>query len=212
MPRLCRLYLIPPPQFELAVFADSLAAALDGGDVACVQLRLKDTDNDTIREAIEKLMPVCHASDVAFVVNARPDLAAECGADGAHIGADDGKFGNARRLLGDADILGVSCYNSRHAAIEAGEAGADYVAFGAFYQTQSKMPRSRATPEILEWWHQLSIVQSVAIGGITAENCAPLVRAGADFLAVIAAVWDHPDGPGAGVKAINDAIAEVATA
>ncbi len=212
MPSICRLYLITPPQFELAVFADSLAAALDGGDVACVQLRLKDTDNDTIREAIEKLMPVCHASDVAFVVNDRPDLAAECGADGAHIGADDGKFGNARRLLGDAAILGVSCYNSRHAAIEAGEAGADYVAFGAFYQTQSKMPRSRATPEILEWWHQLSIVQSVAIGGITAENCAPLVRAGADFLAVIAAVWDHPDGPGAGVKAINDAIAEVATA
>lgn len=212
MPSICRLYLITPPQFEVAVFADSLAAALDGGDVACVQLRLKDTDNDTIREAIEKLMPVCHASDVAFVVNDRPDLAAECGADGAHIGADDGKFGNARRLLGDAAILGVSCYNSRHAAIEAGEAGADYVAFGAFYQTQSKMPRSRATPEILEWWHQLSIVQSVAIGGITAENCAPLVRAGADFLAVIAAVWDHPDGPGAGVKAINDAIAEVATA
>ena len=212
MPSICRLYLITPPQFELAVFADSLAAALDGGDVACVQLRLKDADNDTIREAIEKLMPVCHASDVAFVVNDRPDLAAECGADGAHIGADDGKFGNARRLLGDAAILGVSCYNSRHAAIEASEAGADYVAFGAFYQTQSKMPRSRATPEILEWWHQLSIVQSVAIGGITAENCAPLVRAGADFLAVIAAVWDHPDGPGAGVKAINDAIAEVATA
>lgn len=212
MPSICRLYLITPPQFEVAVFADSLAAALDGGDVACVQLRLKDTDNDTIREAIEKLMPVCHASDVAFVVNDRPDLAAECGADGAHIGADDGKFGNARRLLGDAAILGVSCYNSRHAAIEASEAGADYVAFGAFYQTQSKMPRSRATPEILEWWHQLSIVQSVAIGGITAENCAPLVRAGADFLAVIAAVWDHPDGPGAGVKAINDAIAEVATA
>ena len=212
MPSICRLYLITPPQFELAVFADSLAAALDGGDVARVQLRLKDADNDTIREAIEKLMPVCHASDVAFVVNDRPDLAAECGADGAHIGADDGKFGNARRLLGDAAILGVSCYNSRHAAIEAGEAGADYVAFGAFYQTQSKMPRSRATPEILEWWHQLSIVQSVAIGGSTAENCAPLVRAGADFLAVIAAVWDHPDGPGAGVKAINDAIAEVATA
>lgn len=212
MPSICRLYLITPPQFEVAVFADSLAAALDGGDVACVQLRLKDTDNDTIREAIEKLMPVCHASDVAFVVNDRPDLAAECGADGAHIGADDSEFGNARRLLGDAAILGVSCYNSRHAAIEASEAGADYVAFGAFYQTQSKMPRSRATPEILEWWHQLSIVQSVAIGGITAENCAPLVRAGADFLAVIAAVWDHPDGPGAGVKAINDAIAEVATA
>ena len=104
------------------------------------------------------------------------------------------------------------CLLELFAAIEAGEAGADYVAFGAFFQTQSKTPRSRATPEILEWWRQLSIVQSVAIGGITADNCAPLVRAGADFLAVIAAVWDHPDGPGAGVKAINDAIAEVATA
>jgi len=212
MPDICRLYLITPPQFAVAAFADSLAAALDGGDVACVQLRLKDTDNDTIREAIEKLMPVCHASDVAFIVNDRPDLAAECGADGAHIGADDGEFSDARRLLGDAAFLGVSCYDSRHAAIEASEAGADYVAFGAFYPTQSKTPRSRATPEILEWWHELTMVQGVAIGGITAENCAPLVRAGADFLAVIAAVWNHPNGPAAGVQAINDAIAEAATA
>ena len=212
MPDVCRLYLITPPQFAVATFADSLAAALDSDDVACVQLRLKDTDNDTIREAIEKLMPVCHASGVAFIVNDRPDLAAECGADGAHIGADDGKFSDARRLLGDSAILGVSCYDSRHAAIEAGEEGADYVAFGAFFPTQSKTPRSRATPEILEWWHELTMIQGVAIGGITAENCAPLVRAGADFLAVIAAVWDHPNGPAAGVKAINDAIAEAGTA
>lgn len=212
MQDICRLYLITPPQLAVAAFADSLAAALDGGDVACVQLRLKDTENDTIREAIERLMPVCHARDVAFIVNDRPDLAAECGADGAHIGADDGEFSDARRLLGDGAILGVSCYGSRHAAIEASDAGADYVAFGAFFPTQSKTPRSRATPEILHWWHELTVVQCVAIGGITAENCAPLVRAGADFLAVIAAVWDHPDGPAAGVKAINDAIAEAATA
>ncbi len=212
MPDTCRLYLITPPQLAVVAFADSLAAALDGGDVACVQLRLKDTDNDTIRDAVERLMPVCHARDVAFIVNDRPDLAAECGADGVHIGADDGEYSDARRLLGDAAIIGVSCYDSRHAAIDASEAGADYVAFGAFYPTQSKTPRSRTTPEILQWWHELTVVQSVAIGGITAANCAPLVRAGADFLAVISAVWDHPDGPAAGVKAINDAIAEAATA
>ena len=212
MPDRCRLYLITPPQFEAGAFADILAAALDGGDVACVQLRLKETEDNDIRAAAERLMPVCHARDVAFIVNDRPDLAADCGADGAHIGADDGEYGDARRLLHDDAILGVSCYDSRHLAMEASEAGADYVAFGAFFPSQSKIPRSRATPEILAWWRELTVVQSVAIGGITAENCAPLVKAGADFLAVIAAVWDHPDGPAAGVKAINDAIAEAATA
>ena len=208
MPDRCRLYLITPPQLEPGAFADLLAAALDGGDVACVQLRLKGAKDGAIRAAAERLMPVCHAREVAFIVNDRPDLAADCGADGAHIGADDGEYADARRLIGDDAILGVSCYDSRHLAIEAGEADADYVAFGAFFPTQSKTPRSRATTEILEWWHELTVVQSVAIGGITAENCPPLVKAGADFLAVIAAVWDHPDGPAAGVKAINDAIAE----
>lgn len=208
MPDRCRLYLITPSQLEPDAFADLLAAALDGGDVACVQLRLKGAEDGAVRAAAERLMPVCHAREVAFIVNDRPDLAADCGADGAHIGADDGEYADARRRLGDDAILGVSCYDSRHLAIEAGEAGADYVAFGAFFPTQSKTPRSRATTEILEWWHELTVVQSVAIGGITAENCPPLVTAGADFLAVIAAVWDHPDGPAAGVKAINDAIAE----
>ena len=208
MPDKCRLYLITPPLLAAEAFADDLAAALDGGDVACVQLRLKETGDSLIRAAAEKLMPVCHARDVAFIINDRPDLAADCGADGVHIGADDGECADARRLVGDEAILGVSCYDSRHAAIGASEAGADYVAFGAFFPTQSKNPRSRATPEILAWWHELTVVQSVAIGGITAENCAPLITAGADFLAVIAAVWDHPDGPAAGVKSINDAIAE----
>jgi thiamine-phosphate pyrophosphorylase len=208
MPEKCRLYLITPPEIELATFADTLASALDGGDVACLQLRLKGAKDAAFRAAIETLMPICHERDVAFIVNDRPDLAAECGADGVHIGADDGEYETARELLGAEAAIGVSCYDSRHRAMEAGEAGADYVAFGAFYPTTSKTPRSRAEPEILDWWRELTVVQSVAIGGITADNCAPLVKAGADFLAVIAAVWDHPEGAAAGVKAINDAIAE----
>jgi thiamine-phosphate pyrophosphorylase len=208
----CRLYLITPPQLAVEAFADDLAAALDGGDVACVQLRLKETEDSLIRAAAEMLMPVCHAREVAFIVNDRPDIAADCGADGAHIGADDTDYADARQVLGDDAILGVSCYDSRDAAVEAGDAGANYVAFGAFFPTQSKTPRARATAEILDWWHELTVVQCVAIGGITAENCAPLVRAGADFLAVIAAVWDYPQGPAAGVKAINDAIAEAGSA
>ena len=204
----CRLYLITSPQIALDAFADDLAAALDGGDVACVQLRLKGADDDAVRAATERLMPVCHARDVAFLVNDRPDIAREMGADGAHIGAGDGDTAEARTLLGDDAILGVSCYDSRHLAMQAGEAGADYVAFGAFFPTQTKTPRARAETYLLKWWRQMTIMQSVAIGGITAENCGPLVKAGADFLAVIAAVWNHPDGPAAGVKAINDAIAE----
>ena len=208
MPEKCRLYLITPPEIELATFANTLASALNGGDVACLQLRLKGAEDAAFRAAIETLMPICHEHDAAFIVNDRPDLAAECGADGVHIGADDGEYETARELLGAEAAIGVSCYDSRHRAMEAGEAGADYVAFGAFYPTTSKTPRSRAKPEILDWWRELTVVQSVAIGGITADNCAPLVKAGADFLAVIAAVWDHPEGAAAGVKAINDAIAE----
>ncbi len=204
----CRLYLITPPQVALDAFADTLAAALDGGDVACLQLRLKGADDDSLRAASERLMPICHARDVAFIVNDRPDIAKAVGADGAHIGAEDGDVAETRALLGEDAILGVSCYDSRHLAMQAGEAGADYVAFGAFFPTQTKTPRARAEPYLLKWWRQMTIMQSVAIGGITAENCAPLVQAGADFLAVIAAVWDHPEGPAAGVKAINDAIAE----
>ena len=204
----CRLYLITPPQLAPDSFVDDLAAALDGGDVGCVQLRLKGANDDAVCAASERLMPVCHARNVAFIVNDRPDLAKTIGADGAHIGVEDGNTAEARTLLGGDAILGVSCYDSRHLAMQAGEAGADYVAFGAFFPTQSKTPRARAEPYLLRWWRQMTIMQSVAIGGITAENCAPLVQAGADFLAVIASVWDHPDGPAAGVRAISDAIVD----
>lgn len=207
-PAPCRLYLITPPAFDPRAFRETLAAALDGGDVACLQLRLKDVADDDIRRAGEILMPVCHRRDVAFIVNDRPDIAQALGADGVHVGQTDASYEDARQLLGPDKIVGVTCHASRHLAMEAGEAGADYVAFGAFFPTRTKEgAKTLADPYLLFWWDRLMTVPSVAIGGINAENCAPLVEAGADFLAVVSAVWDHPQGPAAGVKALNAAIA-----
>ena len=202
----CRLYLITPPALDPARFADDLAAALDAGDVAAVQLRLKDIDDDALRRAIDVLRPVAQSRGVAFLLNDRPDLVRDSGCDGAHVGADDMAVAAARRLLGPDPTLGASCYASRDRAMAAGEAGADYVAFGAFFPTATKDAPARAAPEILAWWAELMELPAVAIGGISAENCAPLVRAGADFLAVIGAVWGHPTGPASGVRALNAAI------
>ena len=206
----CRLYLITPPQFEPAAFAEDLRAALDGGDVACLQLRLKDVDDDAVRRAAEVLMPVAQAGDVAFLINDRPDLAAEMGADGTHVGQEDTPYAEARRILGADHIVGVTCHDSRHLAMEAAEAGADYVAFGAFFATGTKQAKAAADVEILSWWSELFEVPSVAIGGITVENCQPLVTAGADFLSVVAGVWNYPGGPAEAVRDFNKAI-EVAS-
>jgi thiamine-phosphate pyrophosphorylase len=201
----CRLYLVTPPAFDPLAFRDTLAAALDAGDVASVQLRLKDAERDAVRRAIDVLRPVTQARGAAFLLNDDPALAVETGCDGAHVGQNDMKAPAARRLLGDL-ILGVTCHDSRDLAMTAGEDGADYVAFGAFFPTATKEVVHHATPGILQWWSDLMEVPSVAIGGITAANCAPLVRAGADFLAVVGAVWNHPDGAAAGVRAMNAAI------
>ena len=203
----CRLYLITPPAFALDPFAEQLEAALHAGDVACLQLRLKEGDDDAVRRAGERLKPICDARDVPLIVNDRPDLAAEIGADGVHVGADDAGYAEARARVGADATVGVSCYDSRHLAMEAAASGADYVAFGAFFPTETKTPRASADIHLIKWWHTLMVVPCVAIGGITAENCAPLVANGADFLAVIGGVWAHPEGPAAGVQAINRAIA-----
>lgn len=203
----CRLYLITPEVLEPTAFLTDLEAALDGGDVACVQLRLKNLADDEIERAAVTLMPLCHERDVAFIINDRADIAAHVGADGVHIGADDGAYAAARAVLGKDKLIGVSCYASRHRAIEAADAGADYVAFGAFFETGTKQPRARATTDLLEWWSPLMVVPCVAIGGITPANCPALVAAGADFLAAVSAVWQHPEGPGAAVKAFHEAIA-----
>ena len=204
----CRLYLITPPFFEATPFAEVLARALDAGEVGALQIRLKDApDDDAVRRAVDALRPVAQARGVAVILNDRADLAAETGCDGAHLGQTDGNHAAARRLLGPERTLGVTCHASRHLAMEAGEAGADYVAFGAFFPTSTKDTRHRPAPEILEWWSGMFELPCVAIGGITAENCAPLVRAGADFLAVVGAVWGHPEGAAAGVRAMDAAIA-----
>ena len=202
-----RLYLVTPPALEPVGFADRLAEALDAGDVACVQLRLKDVDDDAVRRASDTLRPVAQSRGVTFLLNDRPDLAAATGCDGVHVGQQDAPYAEARQLLGPERIVGVTCHDSRHLAMEAAEAGADYVAFGAFFPTTTKPSRFRPGPELLAGWSELMTVPCVAIGGITPENCAPLVEAGADFLAVVTAVWNHPEGPGAAVRAFARAIA-----
>ncbi|POF63149.1 thiamine phosphate synthase [Novacetimonas maltaceti] len=202
----CQLYLVTPESLDPPQFAPLLARALDAGPVAAVQLRLKDVPDDTIRRAIDVLRPVAHERDVAFILNDRPDLARATGCDGAHVGMEDMSVEDARRILGDDLQLGVSCYDSRDMAMRAGEGGADYVAFGAFFPSPSKETSVRAGTDLLTWWSSVMELPVVAIGGITPENCPPLVRAGADFLAVISAVWSHPDGPGAGVRAMNAAM------
>lgn len=199
----CRLYLITPPAIELAAFSRALAEALEGGDVACVQLRLKDLNDAEVLAAGEALMPIAQAAGAAFIVNDRPDLAAQLGADGVHVGQEDASYAEARRIVGGDAIVGVTCHNSRDLAYEAAEAGADYVAFGAFYSTDTKTPKTSAEPELLEIWQETMETPCVAIGGITVDNAEPLVRAGADFIAVSAGVWRHAEGPGPAVAAFN---------
>jgi len=201
----CRLYLVTPPALPTG-FDETLRAALGAGDVACLQLRLKDAAPDGVARWCELLMPIAHAHDVAFLLNDDAALAARLGCDGAHLGQQDGDHEAARKLL-RGGTLGITCHASRDLAMRAGEIGADYVAFGAFFPTATKDAPTRAEPELLEWWGGLMEIPCVAIGGITAENVAIVAAAGADFAAVSAGVWAHPDGPAAAVKAINGAIA-----
>jgi thiamine-phosphate pyrophosphorylase len=199
----CRLYLVSPPRLSPTNFAGVLKDALKGGDVASFQLRLKDAGDDEIRRATDLLKPVVQAAGAAFILNDRPDLARELGCDGVHIGQDDTPYAEARRIMGEDAIVGVTCHDSRHLAMEAAEAGADYVAFGAFFPSRTKEPKTGADIELIRWWSELMVVPCVAIGGITVENAPVLIEAGADFLAVSAGVWEHRDGPAAAVKAFN---------
>lgn len=211
----CRIYLITPPKLEPVGFADRLAAALDAAEpaagpdpaVAAVQLRLKDVGDDDWRRAIDALRPVTQSRGVAFLLNDRADLVRATGCDGVHVGQEDMPARQARALIGPEATLGVTCKGSRDLAMQAGEDGADYVAFGAFFPSGTKDVTRFIDPEILQWWSELMELPCCAIGGITPQNCAPLVQAGADFLAVINCIWGHQDGPAAGVRALNAAIA-----
>ena len=205
----CQLYLITPASIDdLDAFAARLDAALGAGEVAAVQIRLKPASDDQIRAAVARLKPVCHAHGVPVLLNDRPDLARATGCDGVHVGQDDASVADARRMLGEDAMIGATCHDSRHLAMEASEAGADYVAFGAFFSTATKETSHRPEPEILTIWQETMETPCVAIGGITVDTAADLARAGADFVAVSSAVWDHADGEAAAVKAFTQVLAD----
>ncbi|HEX8937728.1 MAG TPA: thiamine phosphate synthase [Sphingomicrobium sp.] len=188
----CKLYLISPQEVG-GSFPDRLRSALEAGLAAAFQLRVKDIEENELARLAEPLQRICADAEVAFIVNDSMALAKRLGADGVHLGQSDGNVRQARELLGPTAQIGKTCHDSRHLAMEAGEAGADYVAFGAFYPTTTKPTNYRPDPSILTWWSTLFEIPCVAIGGITADNAKPLVEAGADFLAVCQAVWGADD-------------------
>jgi thiamine-phosphate pyrophosphorylase len=198
----CQLYLISPLDVG-GDFPQRLEEALSGGAVAAFQFRVKGVDQHEAARLAEPLQRICETREVAFIVNDDMALAKRIGADGVHLGQGDGDPREARTLLGPSAQIGITCHDSRHLAMDAGEAGADYVAFGAFFPTSTKETSHRPDPSILSWWSRLFEIPSVAIGGITPENGRPLVEAGADFLAVCNAVWSHPDGPATAVSAFQ---------
>ena len=200
----CRLYLITPPVIDDAkAFATLLEQALEAGDVAAIQVRLKDVSEAHLAEVTRAVLAVGHDYEVSVLLNDSPELAAKFGCDGVHIGQSDAPLKEARKIMGPDAMIGVTCHDSRHLAMEASEGGADYVAFGAFFPTQTKDTDFQAELEDLTIWQESMMTPCVAIGGITVENCDAVVEAGADFIAVSGGVWNHPEGPAAAVAAFN---------
>lgn len=202
----CQLYLISPLDVG-GDFPEILESALSAGTVAAFQFRVKDVDQHEAAALAEPLQAICAAHDVAFIVNDSVALAKRLKADGVHLGQGDGDVREARETLGKDAQIGVTCHNSRHLAMEAAEAGADYVAFGAFYPTTTKQVDHVAEIDTLQKWSLVTEIPCVAIGGITPENAKPLVEAGADFIAVSSAVWNHPKGAAEAVKQFNALLA-----
>ena len=210
-----RLYLVTPPQIEdVPAFVDLFRAAIQGGDIASLQIRLKKGDEiDPIatREVAQAVKRICQAEHIALIINDSPQLARALEADGVHLGMDDMDIAEARGIVGEDMIIGATCKNSRHQAMIAGEAGADYVAFGAFFPSETKANTTPAEPDTLTWCQMFLTLPCVAIGGITLENAGPLISAGADFIAVSNGVWNHNDGPAAAVAMLNRVIDEAMT-
>lgn len=203
----CQLYLISPLNVD-GDFPSQLEAALSAGPVAAFQFRVKDIDQHEAARLAVPLQEICARHDVAFIVNDSISLAKRIKADGVHLGQEDGDPAEAREELGRDAQIGVTCHNSRHLAMEAAEDGADYVAFGAYFPTTTKKVKHQADLETLEMWSQFTEVPCVAIGGITPDNAKAVIDAGADFIAVSGAVWNHPEGPAAAVKAFSTLLAE----
>lgn len=195
----CQLYAITPPTWQSG-FEKTIKQALEAAPVAALQLRLKNTKDDVIKKVASLIQPICDINDTHFILNDNPKLAKEIGADGVHIGQQDMPLQEARIIMGEDKLIGVSCYDSKHYAFEAGEKGADYVAFGAFYSTQTKPNAPTPSLDLLRFWADYTNVPVVAIGGIAPENALPLVQSGADYVAAITSIWQHPKGTAAAVK------------
>ena len=205
----CQIYLLTPPVIaDVSAFCETLKTTLAAAPVACLQIRLKDIESSALVHAGIAITKVCHAAGVEVILNDRPDLVADIGADGAHIGQEDMDYFSSREVLGGDAIIGVTCHNSKELAFAAAKAGADYVAFGAFFDTPTKTPKTRAELEVLSWWHEAVEIPSVAIGGITVENAEAVIAAGADFIAVSSGVWAHPDSPAAAVSRLSQLCSE----
>lgn len=203
---MAKLYIISPPKIDLPVFSESLKSAISGGEVAAFQLRLKNISADDITRAAETLMPICHDAQIAFIINDSVEITKKTGASGVHLGSDDGNIKQARSILGSDFIIGASCYNSIDMAINAATDGADYVSFGAFYETTTKTPKAKAELVTLEKWSNAANILCAAIGGITPQNAEPIAEAGADFICSVSYIWHHPISPAKAVQEFNQVI------
>ena len=201
-----KLYLISPANLNINKFIILLDEVLNTGLASCFQLRLKNLKDQEIIEISAALKPICNKYGIPFILNDRLDLAIRVGADGVHLGEDDGSILDARKLLGPKAIIGASCYNSKHLAMVAAEQGADYVAFGAFFDTKTKKAKIKAEISTIEDWVLISDIPCVAIGGIESSNCHELIKAGADFIAVVGSIWNHKDNPSDAIKNFKNII------
>lgn len=201
-----KIYLISPPKINVDDFAHNLDLALGTKKIPTFQLRLKDYDDEEVVFIGKKLLKICHQYKTLFILNDRLDLALKIGADGVHLGVDDGNIALARKMVTKNFIIGASCYDSKHLAVEAVEAGADYVSFGTFFPSNTKNSLGKPTPEILQWGNEILDVPLVAIGGINANNCQIIAQAGADFIAVVSGIWQSQVGI---EQAINDLSAKL---
>lgn len=189
-----QIYLISPPKIELKAFSQNLEKALKTALVPVFQLRLKGYSNQEVAKISQEIKKICQDNNCLFLLNDSYEIAIDVGANGVHLGSEDGSIAIVRKQTSPNFLIGASCYDSRHLAMEAGQQGADYLSFGAFFPSKTKNSQGKPTTEILEWCNELINLPIVAIGGITDENCSSLVEAGADFLAVISYVWEHPAG------------------
>ena len=200
----CQIYLLTPPKIDdIDAFAATFEAAIAAAPVACLQIRLKDTPDDEIEEIVKRLKPIAHVQQTLILINDNVDLAVKCAVDGVHLGQQDMKINLAKELLSDDAIFGITCHNSKDLAFAAGSAGADYVAFGSFFKSETKPEASPADLELLTWWNETMEIPCVAIGGITTENARAVIEAGANYIAVSSGVWDHKDGPAKAVKRLS---------